>query len=101
VDPGSGEENRHMKRRGDVLDSRINQTAIDLYKLGRKMLREGVSPSSEAFIDVAFGLNRALKLRPWDEILLDAVAYEIEPAKLETEKWRVQLELLRQLEALV
>jgi hypothetical protein len=90
-----------MKRRDDFLHSRINQTAIDLYRLGCKMLREGVPPSSEEWIDVAFGLNRALQFRPWDEILLDLEAYAIDPAKLESEKWRVQVELRRQLAAAV
>jgi hypothetical protein len=92
------EENWHMKRRADFLDSRINQTAIDLYKLGCKMLREGVPPSSEEWIDVAFGLNRALKFPPWAEILLDLEAYDV---NTERGDWRVQIELRRQLAAAV
>ena len=58
------EENRHMRRRGDFLDARSSQRVLDLYKLGRGMLRDGVDPSSAERIDVAFGLNRALKLPP-------------------------------------
>jgi hypothetical protein len=78
------EENRHMRRRGDFLDARISQRALDLYKLGRGMLRDGVDPSSAERIDVAFGLNRALKLPPWNEVVVDLEAYAINPAKLES-----------------
>jgi hypothetical protein len=77
-------ENRHMRRRGDFLDARISQRALDLYKLGRGMLRDGVDPSSAERIDVAFGLNRALKLPPWNEVVVDLEAYAINPAKLES-----------------
>jgi hypothetical protein len=86
-----------MKRRDDFLDSRINETAIALYKRGCQLLREGVSPSSRAVIDCAYDLNYALQFRPWHEVLLDLEAYDIPPEELATEKWRVQVELRRQL----
>ena len=85
------------KRRDDFLDSRIGQTALDLYRLGLQMLRDGVDPRSDQWADVAFGLNRALKLPPWSELVLDLEAYAIDPAKLESNNWRLPRQLHRQL----
>ena len=89
------------RRRDDYLDCRINQTAIDLYKLGCQMLRDGVDPRSDAWTDVAFSLNRALKLPPWSELVLDLAGYSIPPEKLESANWRLPRQLHRQLAAVV
>jgi hypothetical protein len=75
--------------------------ALDLYRLGRDMLRDGVSPSSEEWTDVAFALNRALKLPPWSELVLDLEAYAVDPVKLESANWRLPRQLHRQLAAAV
>jgi hypothetical protein len=47
------------KRRDDFYDARITQRALDLYKLGCAMLRDGVSPSSREWCEVAFALPPA------------------------------------------
>lgn len=88
-----------MRRRDDFLDSRITQTAVDLFKLACNMLNDGVDCESREFSDVAFALNRELKFRPWHRLLLELETYDIDPAELETEEWRVQRELHRQLVA--
>jgi hypothetical protein len=87
------------KRRDDFYDARITRRALDLYKLGCAMLRDGVSPSSREWCEVAFALNRELKLKPWDETVLDLEAYDIDPAKLESGSWRLPRALHRQLAA--
>jgi hypothetical protein len=88
-----------MRRRGDFLDARISQTAIDLFVLGRNMLHDGVDPASREWCEVAFALNRELKLPPWAEIVLDLEAYDIAPAKLESSNWKLPRQLHRQLAA--
>ena len=90
-----------MRRRGNSLDARISQRALDLYRLGCDMLRDGVDPSSGEWTDVAFTLNRELKLPPWSEIVLDLEAYAIDPTKLESTNWRLPRQLHRQLAAAV
>jgi hypothetical protein len=87
------------RRRDSYLDARINQTALDLYRLGIAMLNDGVDPRSDAWIDVAFSLNRALRLPPWSEVVLDLEAYAIDPEKLESTNWRLPRQLHRQLAA--
>lgn len=87
------------RRRENFLDSRISQTALDLVQFGCNMLHDGVDPSSSEWCDVAFGLNRSLKLPPWSELVLDLEAYDIAPAKLESADWRLPRELHRQLAA--
>jgi hypothetical protein len=77
------------------LDARIGQTALDLYRMGCSMLNRGVDPSSPEWIDLAYGLNRALKLPPWSELVLDLEAYDIDPAKLESANWRLPRQLHR------
>jgi hypothetical protein len=84
------------ERRDDHLDSRITQTARDLYKLGRKMLRDGVDPKSREWGDVGFALNKALGLGPWCELVLDLEGFSFDPKELEQERWRVPLALHRQ-----
>jgi hypothetical protein len=88
-----------MRRRDDFLDSRISQRAIDLFALGCTMLRDGVDPRSDEWADVAFALNRALKLPPWSELVLDLEAYAIDPVKLESTDWQLPRQLHRQLAA--
>jgi hypothetical protein len=85
------------RRRDSYLDSRINQTALDLYRLGIRMLNDGVDPRSDAWTDVAFSLNRALKLPPWSELVLDLEAYSIPAEKLESSNWRLSRQLHQQL----
>ena len=87
------------RRRNEYLDARITQTAIDLFVLGRNMLSDGVDPSSREWCEVAFSLNRALKLPPWAEVVLDLEAYDIAPAKLESSNWKLPRQLHRQLAA--
>jgi len=63
------------------------------------MLRDGVPPSSYKWLDVAFALNRELKLPPWVELVLDLEAYAVTVAKLESDDWRLPRQLHRQLAA--
>jgi hypothetical protein len=72
-----------MRRRGDFLDARISQTAIDLFVLGRNMLHDGVDPASREWCEVAFALNRELKLPPWAEIV-----WILKPTTLPLPSWR-------------
>lgn len=86
------------ERRDDHIDSRITQVSRDLYKLGCKFLYEdGVSPKSHEFSDVAFALNKSLSLGPWCELVMDIEAFAIDPVELCSERWRVPLQLYRQL----
>jgi hypothetical protein len=68
-----------MKRRGDFSDSRVNQTAVDLFKLARRMLAQGFMTDSREFIEVSVGLHRALGLRPWQIDVLDFDLYKMKP----------------------
>lgn len=61
-----------MKRkRKEHVDSRINRTALDLFRLGRGMLAEGFAANSVEFNEVCCGLHRALALRPWQPCIFD------------------------------
>ena len=55
------------------------------------MLRDGVDPSSPEWSDVAYGLNRELKLPPWSELVLDLEAFAVDPEKLESTNWRFRV----------
>jgi hypothetical protein len=68
-----------MKRRKGVSDSRVNQTAVDLFKLARRMLGQGFTTDSREFIEVSIGLHRALALRPWQIDVLDLRRSRIRP----------------------
>jgi hypothetical protein len=68
-----------MKRRNGVSDSRVNQTAVDLFKLARRMLGQGFTTDSREFIEVSIGLHRALGLRPWQIDVLDFDLYTVTP----------------------
>jgi hypothetical protein len=60
-------------------DSRINQTAIDSFKLARAMLAQGFRDDSREFYEVANGLHRALGLRPWQIDVLEFESYTMTP----------------------
>ena len=61
-----------MRRKNhDRYDSRIGQTAIDLFRLGKKMLAAGVAANSIEFLEVNRGLTRALGLKPWEVDIFD------------------------------
>ena len=53
------------RKRHEHYDSRINQTAVDLFRLGRRQIAAGIAPNATEFIEVSRGLHRALGLRPW------------------------------------
>jgi hypothetical protein len=59
------------RKRKDHVDSRINRTALDLFRLGRGMLAEGFADNSVEFNEVCRGLHRALGLRPWQPEVFD------------------------------
>ena len=67
------------KKRSDHLDSRLNRTAVDLFRLGRGMLAEGLSDSSTEFNEVDRGLCRSLGLRPWMPSPFDFECYVMDP----------------------
>jgi hypothetical protein len=58
-------------------DSRINQTALDLFRLGRKNLAEGMRHDSKEFVQISLGLHRALGLRPWQLEVLDFEVFDM------------------------
>ena len=69
-----------MKRRGgDHLDARITQRAIDLFKLARVMIAQGVAHDSQEMNEVALGIHRALNLRPWHDFVIDFECFTLEP----------------------
>lgn len=70
-----------MKRRNDISDARINQTAVDLFRLGRRMLRDGVASDSTEFYEVSRGLCRALGLKPWEVDPFDFELFVMEPTR--------------------
>jgi hypothetical protein len=69
-----------LKRRNEFLDSRVNQTAVDLFRLARKMLGEGFATNSVELLETSRGIDRALDLRPWMPGLLDFETSIMEPA---------------------
>jgi hypothetical protein len=60
-------------------DSRINQTALDLFRLGRKNLAEGMRHDSKEFVQISLGLHRALGLRPWQLEVFDFELFAMTP----------------------
>ena len=58
---------------------RINQTAIDLFRLGKEMLAQGFSDSSTEFYEVSLGLHRALGLKPWQLEIFDFELFTMQP----------------------
>jgi hypothetical protein len=67
------------RRRDDYLDSRVNQTALDLFRLGKTMLSQGFTDTSREFYEVSLGLHRALGLRPWQPEVFDFELFIMEP----------------------
>ena len=61
------------------------------------MLRQGFLPSSYEWCDVAHALNRELRMKPWDPVVLDLEAYDIDPATLNSESWRAARSLYIQM----
>jgi hypothetical protein len=43
----------------------------DLFRLARKMLKDGVADNSQEFLEVSRGIDRELQLRPWMPGVLD------------------------------
>ena len=72
-----------MRRKNhEHYDSRINQTAVDLFRLGKKMLAQGVTDTSTEFYEVSRGLHRALVLRLWMPSPFDFELYAMmEPSR--------------------
>lgn len=68
-------------KHGDRVDGRLNQTAINSFKLARAMLAQGLRPDSREFYEVANGLHRALGLRPWQVDVLDFEMYTMTPER--------------------
>ena len=66
------------RKRHDNLDSRLNQRALDLFKLGRAMLARGIAHDSQEINEVAVGIHRALGLRPWMAFVLDFEIFDME-----------------------
>jgi hypothetical protein len=88
------------RRRDDHLDNRINQTAVDLFRLARKMLKEGVADNSQEFLEVSRGIDRELQLRPWQPCVLDFELFIMKPSSFPPHAgFRVVEELHRRLVA--
>ena len=49
----------------------VTRRAVDLFKLGLKMQRDGVAQNSREFIEVAIALHRELGLKPWHRDVFD------------------------------
>ena len=92
-----------MKRkRKQHVDSRVNRTALDLFRLGRGMLAEGFADNSVEFDEVCRGLHRALGLRPWQPDVFDFELTIMEPSSFPPHAdFRVVEELHRRLVAAV
>ena len=67
------------RKRDDYLDARIGQTAIDLFKLGRQKLGEGMRHDLAEFYEISRGLHRALGLRPWQLDVFDFDLFDLRP----------------------
>ena len=63
----------------DRYDSRLNQTAIDLFRLGRQHLAAGMRHDSREFVEISLGLHRALGLRPWQSEIFDFEIFAMTP----------------------
>jgi hypothetical protein len=87
------------KRRDDHYDARITRNAIDLYKLGKSMLAEGISDTSTEFYEVENGLHRELRLRPWQISPFDFELFVMKPPSPPVADWRLVHELHRRLVA--
>jgi hypothetical protein len=60
-------------------DSRLSQTAIDLFRLGRKSLAAGMRHDGREFVEISLGLHRALGLRPWQLEVFDFELFAMTP----------------------
>jgi hypothetical protein len=62
--------------------------AVDLFKLGLKMQRDGVAQNSREFIEVALALHRELGLKPWHPDV-----FGLDPDTPISERLRLQSEI--------
>jgi hypothetical protein len=69
----------NKRKRRSNYDGRFNQRSIDLFRLGRAMLQQGIAHDSQEMNEVAVGIHRALALRPWQECVLDFEIFTMEP----------------------
>ena len=88
-----------MRRREEVRDSRVSQRAVDLFRLGKKMSADGVAHDAQEMNEVALGLHRELKLRPWQDFVLDFELYTVTPPNPPTADYFLVEELHRRLVA--
>ena len=56
------------RKRHDNLDSRLNQRALDLFKLGRAMLARGIAHDSQEINEVAVGIHPRPRLAAMDGV---------------------------------
>jgi hypothetical protein len=83
----------------DNYDTRVTQTAVDLFRLGKKMLAEGFASDSREFYEVSLGLHRALGLRPWQLDIFDFEIFNMTPPSPPDADWQLVHELHRRLVA--
>ena len=69
------------RKHNERYDSRISQTAIDQFVLGRRNLAEGMAPDSAEFVQISLGLHCALGLRPWMVGVFDFELFIMEPSR--------------------
>jgi hypothetical protein len=62
---------RRRKRRDDYLDARITSKAVDLFRLARRMRRQGFDGYSRELTEVSIAIDRELGIRPWMPAALD------------------------------
>jgi hypothetical protein len=63
----------------------VTRRAVDLFKLGLKMQRDGVAQNSREFIEVAIALHRELGLKPWHDDVFDLDIDTPVPERLQTQ----------------
>ena len=69
------------RQRHEHYDSRLSQTAVDLFRLGKSMLAASTAHDSTEFYEVSRGLHRALDLRPWMVEIFDFEIFLMEPSR--------------------
>ena len=84
-------------KHSDRLDSRITTRSVELFRLGRKMLADGIAPDLTEFYEVCRGLHRALGLRPWQPDVFDFDLFEMRPTPNREADFRLVQELHQRL----
>jgi hypothetical protein len=84
------------RRRDDHYDSRVTQTAVELFSLGKRIVAAGAASDSDEIRKIEIDLHRELHLRPWQISPLDFELFD-----MSTQTPTADFLLVRELHALL